>query len=199
LPGIVFASGNRDKYLEMRSLLAPMGVELLFGPDLAGSAGLPAVEEDRDTYAGNAIVKALAWAMALGRSALADDSGLEVRALGWGPGVMSARVAPDDRARVEWLLERMRGAVEREARFVAALALYEIDRGRWFLAEGFCYGRIAPAPSGRCGFGYDPLFIPRGYDATLAVLGPEVKSRLSHRSVAAGALGRMLPGCCVVK
>ncbi len=69
----------------------------------------------------------------------------------------------------------------------------------WFLAEGFCYGRIAPASSGRYGFGYDPLFIPRGYDETLAVLGPEVKSRLSHRSVAAGALGRMLPGCCVVK
>jgi len=183
----------------MRSLLAPMGVELLFGLDLSGPGDVPVVEEDRGTYAGNAAVKALAWAMALGRSALADDSGLEVRALGWGPGVMSARVAPDDRARVEWLLEKMKGVPEREARFVAALALYEVERGRWLLAEGFCYGRIALAPSGRCGFGYDPLFIPRGYDETLAALGPEVKSRLSHRSVAAGALGRMLTGCCVVK
>jgi len=199
LPGIVFASGNRHKYLEMRSLLAPMGVELLFGLDLSGPGDVPVVEEDRGTYAGNAAVKALAWAMALGRSALADDSGLEVRALGWEPGVMSARVAPDDGARIEWLLERMRGVADREARFVAALALYEAGRGRWLLAEGFCYGRIAPAPMGRSGFGYDPLFIPRGYDETLAVLGPEVKSRLSHRSVAARALGRMLTGCCVVK
>ena len=199
LPGIVFASGNRHKYLEMRSLLASAGVGLVFGMDLAGLEGIPAVDENRDTYAGNAVLKAMAWAKALGRSVLADDSGIEVRTLGWGPGVKSARVAPDDGARVQWLLEKMKGISDREARFVAVLAFFDVERGRWYLAEGFCHGRIALEPSGRSGFGYDPIFVPRGFDETLATLGPDVKSRVSHRSVAAGALCRMLSGGCVVE
>lgn len=199
MPGIVFASWNRNKYLEMSSLLAPAGVGLLFGPDLSGAGEVPEVDEDRDTYAGNAVTKALAWSSALGRPALADDSGLEVSSLNWGPGVMSARVAPDDAARVQWLLGKMEGISERRARFVAALALFFPERGIWLLAEGFCYGSISVEPSGGHGFGYDPLFVPNGYNETLAVLGPTVKSRISHRSVAARALCRMLTGGCVVE
>lgn len=199
MPGIVFASGNRHKYLEMRSLLAPAGVELVFGMELAGPDGIPAVDENRDTYAGNAVLKGMAWARALGRSVLADDSGIEVEALGWGPGVKSARVAPDDGARVRWLLEKMKDVSDRKARFVAALALFDVERGGWYLAEGFCHGRIALEPSGGSGFGYDPIFIPRGFDKTLATLGPDVKSRISHRSVAARGLCRMLSGGCVVE
>ena len=199
MPGIVFASWNRNKHLEMSSLLAPAGVDLLFGPDLAGAGEVPEVDEDRDTYAGNAVIKALAWSLALGRPALADDSGLEVSSLNWGPGVMSARVAPDDAARIQWLLGKMEGISERRARFVAALALFFPERGIWLLAGGSCYGSIAVKPSGIYGFGYDPLFVPQGYNETLAVLGPTVKSRISHRSVAARALSRMLTGGCVVE
>ena len=192
MPGIVFASGNRHKYLEMRSLLASAGVGLVFGMDLAGPEGIPAVDENRDTYAGNAVLKAMAWAKALGRSVLADDSGIEVRTLGWGPGVKSARVAPDDGARVQWLLEKMKGISDREARFVAVLAFFDVERGRWYLAEGFCHGRIALEPSGRSGFGYDPIFILPPYQKTFAELGENIKNRFSHRAIAFRKLAEFL-------
>jgi len=124
--------------------------------------------------------------------ALADDSWLEVRALGWRPGVMSARMACDDQGRIGWLLKSLEGISDRSARFVAVLALCDGSGGRWFLSEGFCSGTIAYLPSGDSGFGYDPVFVPDGYNRTIAELGPEVKSRLSHRAIAAEALSRML-------
>lgn len=196
---IVFASSNRNKHNEMRAMFAPSGVDLLFGPEILPAGVTLDVVEDAPSYAGNSIKKALAWSRELGIPALADDSGLEVRSLGWGPGVMSARAACDDRSRVEWLLERLAGVSDRRARFVAALALCGADCGRWFLTEGFCGGVISHEPSGDSGFGYDPVFIPDGYSRTLSELGPDVKSKISHRAVAVEALSHMLEEKCVIE
>lgn len=196
---IVFASSNRHKFEEIRAMLAPAEVDLLFGPDILSYGRVPDVIEDSLSYAGNSMKKALAWSSSLGMPVLADDSGLEVRSLGWAPGIMSARVAPDDRGRIDWLLERLEGVADRCARFVAALAFFDADRGEWLLAEGICPGSISGEPSGGSGFGYDPVFVPEGYGKTLAVLGPDVKSKISHRAIAAEALSRMLEKGCMVE
>ena len=189
---VVFASGNRNKFEEMRVMVTPSGVDLLFGPDVLSPERSPDVVEDALSYAGNSIKKALAWSGILKMPALADDSGLEVRSLGWGPGVMSARVAGDDRSRIGWLLNGLEGISDRSARFVAVLALCDTSGGRWFLSEGFCHGTITHQPSGSSGFGYDPVFVPEGHRSTFAELGPGVKSQISHRAIAAEALSRML-------
>ena len=196
---IVFASRNRHKYREMLSLLEPAGVNLIFGPDLLDPKKKVDVTENSHSYAGNAMKKALEWAGVLGMTTLADDSGLEVRSLDWGPGVISARVAPDDRSRVGWLLRVMEGITDRKARFVAVLAMVDLQKGNYLLAEGTCYGKISLEPSGNSGFGYDPVFVPDGYSRTLASLGSRVKSEISHRSIAAAALCRMLGSGCVVE
>ncbi len=196
---IIFASWNRHKYREMYSMLEPAGVSLIFGPDLLDPGKRIDVLEDSCSYAGNAIKKAIEWAGVSGMVTLADDSGLEVRSLDWGPGVMSARVAPDDRSRVGWLLREMDGMTDRRARFVAVLALVDLRKGNYLLAEGTCSGNISLEPSGNSGFGYDPVFIPDGYSDSLASLGPAVKSEISHRSIAAAALCHMLVSGCVVE
>ncbi|HRV71598.1 MAG TPA: RdgB/HAM1 family non-canonical purine NTP pyrophosphatase [Thermovirgaceae bacterium] len=194
---IVFASSNRDKLRELESLLGSSGILLLFGPDLYGAE--IKVEENCSSYAGNAMQKAAVWARVMGIPALADDSGLEVRSLDWGPGVRSARVASDDVGRVSWLLRRMSGKSDRSARFVAALALVDPSAGEWILAEGICNGEISSEPSGNEGFGYDPVFIPDGYSKTIAELGPEVKSGISHRAIAARAISCMLENRSMVE
>ncbi|HDQ93065.1 MAG TPA: non-canonical purine NTP pyrophosphatase [Synergistetes bacterium] len=199
MPEIVFASSNRDKFRELESMLCPSGVVLLFGPDLPETGGAKEVEENYPSYAGNAMHKAHVWARVLGLPALADDSGLEVRNLDWEPGVRSARVAPDDSGRVSWLLRRMKGKSDRFARFVAALALVVPSKGEWTLTEGIWGGEISQEALGSGGFGYDPVFIPRGYSKTIAELGPEVKSRISHRAIAARALSCMLENRSMIK
>ena len=144
----------------------------------------------------NALLKARAWARASGLPSLADDSGLEVAALDGAPGVHSARAVPgDDSARNAWLLSELEGREDRTARFVAALALV-IPGRREFVCEGECPGHIAGAPSGSGGFGYDPLFIPDGFEASFADIPAEVKNVVSHRAAALrtmiGILGREL-------
>jgi XTP/dITP diphosphohydrolase len=187
---ILLASGNRNKYIEMSEFLEPGCISLLFGPDVLGFE--LEIEEDGDTYAGNALKKARIWAEKTGIPSLADDSGLEVKALGWAPGIGSARVAADDAGRIRWLLGRMGNTSDRTARFVACLALFYPQDGKCLLTQGYCWGRIANEPVGDEGFGYDPVFIPRGYEETFASLGRRAKSRISHRSIAAISLRRML-------
>jgi XTP/dITP diphosphohydrolase len=172
---------------------------LLFGPSLSGSGGGIEVEENFPSYAGNAMQKAAVWARVMGFPALADDSGLEVRSLDWEPGVRSARVAPDDAGRVTWLLGRMSGKKDRFARFVAALALVDPSAGEWTLAEGICNGEISSEALGTGGFGYDPVFVPAGYSKTIAELGLNVKSGISHRAIAARALSCMLENRSMVE
>jgi XTP/dITP diphosphohydrolase len=179
LDRILFASGNRGKYREVVGLFARTPVEVVFGPDLARLD----VEETGESYAVNAWLKARAWSMATGMAALADDSGLEVRALGWAPGVRSARFATTDADRIRWILEMMSGEPDRHARFVAAFALY-MPSGLCVVTEGECRGDIAMSPSGGRGFGYDPVFRPWGFDMTFGELPEEVKRQISHRAEA---------------
>lgn len=149
-------------------------------------------EENADTYAENAISKAQFYARETGIVALADDSGLEVEALGGAPGVLSARYAGEhasDADRRNLLLSELTkanlgnaGDENRRARFVCAIAIASADGQVLNLSEGICDGMITFAPRGTSGFGYDPLFIPDGYDQTFAELSDEIKNQISHRA-----------------
>ena len=149
---------------------------------------LPEVIEDGETFADNAVKKAVAVAEATGELSLADDSGLEVDFLGGKPGVYSARFAGepcDDHENNKKLLELLQGVPDedRTARFRCVIAVAH-PRGEVRLAEGVCEGKIAFYPRGEGGFGYDPLFIPTGYDKTFAEISPEEKNSISHRGKA---------------
>ena len=150
-------------------------------PDIA------VAEENADTYAGNAILKAQFYARETGITALADDSGLEVEALGGAPGVLSARYAGEhatDADRRNLLLSELTqtGSDNRRARFVCAIAIASVGGEVLNVSEGICEGTITFAPRGTSGFGYDPLFVPDGYDETFAELSDAVKNQISHRA-----------------
>ena len=201
---ILLASNNAKKRAELERLLAPLGHTLLVPADVGG---VPDVDEDRPTFAGNAAKKALS-ARITGRLVLADDSGLEVDHLDGAPGVLSARFAGthgDAAANNALLLERLEGVPEarRGARFVCALALAGTAGGggepRILLeVEGQTRGRILSAPRGEGGFGYDPLFLftEEGQPWTgtcFAELSSEAKGSVSHRGRALRELARRLP------
>ena len=177
---LLLGTRNTGKIIELKELLADIrGLELLSFSDVPFSE----VEEDRQTFTDNALLKARAISQETGLSVLADDAGLEVDALGGEPGVRSARYSgePVDYARNNALLmERMHGVAERRARFVIVVALHLSD-GREYVREGVLTGRIAQSPAGSEGFGYDPLFIPDGYTRTLAQMSLEEKNEISHR------------------
>jgi len=188
---VVLATKNPHKLEEILSILGEIpGVEFLTFRDIP----LPDVEETGGTLEENAILKATSVARETGLPALAEDTGLEVEALGGAPGVRSARFAgenKDYRANNEKLLGLLKGVTDRRARFrtVAVLALPD---GRTWTAEGVLEGRIAETPRGEGGFGYDPLFIPEGETRTLAEMSPEEKNRISHRRKALEAMRSIL-------
>ncbi len=184
---MVIASGNRNKFIEFRDLLAPLGVVLKFGKDVAALD----VEETGSSFRENAALKASAWASLTGIPALADDSGIEVDALGGRPGIFSARMGADDEACRRWLLDSLADQQNRRARYVAALVLAMPDGSLWSTEE-YCYGEVAYGPRGSNGFGYDPLFIPDGYDKTFGELDAEVKADISHRAKASKAFIKWL-------
>ena len=144
----------------------------------------PDVEETAPDFAGNALIKVRAIAARHpGAWSMADDSGLEVRALGGAPGVRSARYAGEPSntpANNALLLKNLEGVADRAARFTCTVALVDPE-GREHVVTGHCPGHIAHAPSGTAGFGYDPLFIPDGHDASFADLGEDAKNQISHR------------------
>jgi XTP/dITP diphosphohydrolase len=187
-PRLLLATSNEGKVAEIRRILGDLPVELVT-PDELGLA--MDVDEDGETYVENATKKALAYAQAAGLPALADDSGVEVDALGGLPGLHSARFGGpdlDDRGRVSLLLDRLRelGADGSPARFRAVVVLARPD-GRHESAEGSCEGRIGPQPRGENGFGYDPIFVlPDG--RTMAELPDVEKDACSHRGNALRAL-----------
>ncbi len=178
--GLVFASGNRNKYAEVVDLFAPLGISILFGPDLLTLD----VEETGTSYISNARLKAREWALKAGIPALADDSGVEVRALGWKPGIYSARMASDDPGRVHWMLDAMKGMEDRYAKYVASFALFFPRESLCLVTEGECHGEIVQKPSGSRGFGYDPIFAPFGFSATFGEIPDAIKRKISHRAVA---------------
>lgn len=187
---IVLASSNRNKYREMKEAFRPIGVELIYGGD---SDAPIEVDETGESYEENALLKARAWSEALGMAALADDSGLEVFALGGSPGVHSARAVPgSDADRTIWLLSKMESVEDRRARFVSCIAVVFPDREDPLVYKGICSGTISSKPCGSGGFGYDPIFIPDGYDATFSELGDQIKTKISHRAMAIKGIAEML-------
>ena len=183
---VVVATHNRGKLGEFRRLFADVpGLELVSLDDVGCELD---VVEDRDTFRGNALKKAIEIAKAVGLPALADDSGIEVDALGGEPGVYSARYAGEDatdKANNQKLLRKLDGARDRSARFRCVLAWVDADGRELAVTEGVCEGEIALAPKGEGGFGYDPLFIPRGETRHMAELPPAEKHAISHRGRAA--------------
>lgn len=187
LPGpLVIASHNAGKVREITALLGPLGM----APVSAGSLGLPEPEETEDSFVGNATIKALSSARGSGMPALADDSGLEVAALGGRPGVYTANWAekPDGTRdwsmameKVEHELQALGSNVSRDAAFVCTLALGWPD-GHVDCFTGRIEGRLVWPPRGDRGFGYDPVFVPNGYDVTFAEMDPDHKHRISHRA-----------------
>jgi XTP/dITP diphosphohydrolase len=190
---LVCASANPDKVAEIRAVLAPLGIELLPRP-----ADLPDVVEDAPTLEGNARLKAVAVCDATGHAALADDTGLEVDALGGAPGVFSARYAGENASYVDNVskllnaLAALADPEERMARF-RTVALVRFPDGREVAAAGWVDGTIALAPRGRNGFGYDPVFEPVEADGrTFAELTTEEKNGISHRARALRTLAELM-------
>jgi len=183
---LLIATRNAGKLREIRAILDLPGVEIVGADEVPG---LPDVVEDRDTFEGNATKKAVELAAASGLLTLADDSGLEVDALGGEPGVYSARYAGEpsnDAANNSKLLAALDGVAHRTARFRCAIALATPDT-KSATVDGRCEGRIGLEPRGDGGFGYDPLFIPDGHDQSFGELDPDVKHSISHRGAALAA------------
>ena len=181
---LLLGTRNPGKVIEITNILAASGwsfSSLQEFPDV-GEA-----EENFVTFAENAIAKACFYSSATGLSALADDSGLEVAALGGAPGVFSARYAgahASDADRRALLLSELgkTGDSNRRARFVAVVAIATPAGEILNLSEGICEGTITFSPRGTGGFGYDPLFVPDGYDQTFAELPDAIKNLISHRA-----------------
>lgn len=178
----VIASHNAGKIKEIADLVHPFSIAVKGAEEL----GIPEPEETEKTFTGNALLKARASAKASGAVALADDSGLEVTALGGDPGIYSARRAGPERdfhLAMQKVEEAMRasGKPDRSARFVCALALAHPD-GAELVFEGEVRGRLVWPPRGEHGFGYDPVFVPAGHEQTFGEMDPAAKHAMSHRA-----------------
>jgi len=192
---LLVATMNAGKLREYERLLADVpGLEL---ETMTSFIDPVDVVEDRHTFRANALKKATEIARVAGMPCLADDSGLEVDALGGRPGVYSARYAGEgatDAQNNVKLLDELSDTADqqRTARFRCAIVVVDGTGRELATAEGACEGRIGRDPKGTHGFGYDPLFVPDGYAQTMAELGPETKNEISHRAQAAAKLAPLL-------
>lgn len=194
LTSLVLATGNVGKVRELRQIFGGLPLDL---KSLSDFEGIKDVAETGSTFAENAFLKASGFASQTGEFTLADDSGLEVEALGNAPGVHSARFAGADTGydvKIGRLFSMLRdsGSGSRRARFVCAMSLADGQGGVIHTVEGECVGSIAFEARGTNGFGYDPIFIPEGYDQTFGELSDEVKRSISHRAKAADLIIRYL-------
>ncbi|MYF99148.1 RdgB/HAM1 family non-canonical purine NTP pyrophosphatase, partial [Candidatus Poribacteria bacterium] len=203
---LVLATRNIGKVNELTSMLNTnrqhQYIQLL---SLQDFPNVPEVIEDGETYEENAAKKATVIADYTGFRTLADDAGIEVEALGGAPGVHSKRWAGEDATdaiRIQKMLKTLHGKVNRKARFVAAIAIADpisdksedkhnqMKQPRSYITDrvqvvvGNCEGHITHTPAGNSGFGYDPIFVPNGYDKSFAELGDAIKNQISHRSEA---------------
>lgn len=223
---ILAATNNKHKIEEFRNILKDTGVQIISQEELGKE--LPDIPEDGDTFEENAKIKALGFAKFAGLTVIADDSGLEIRALAGAPGIYSARYAETNDKRIErvlreleevkrrngetakrrsnsenliklerWITNNRRPATDdydaRAARFVCVIALASPEK-IISTFRGEVYGRIGFEPRGSGGFGYDPVFIPDGYDKTFAELGADIKDKISHRANALMKLDEFLAG-----
>lgn len=191
---ILVGTKNAGKVKELKNLLADIPVKLRSLDEFENTIE---PEETGATFYENAALKAVYYAEKTGLAALADDSGLEVAALNNAPGVYSARYGGKDSSDAEKIVKLLAelknsGSENRAARFVCAIVLTNEAGEKIFEAEGICDGRIADQPRGENGFGYDPIFIPEGFDQTFGELSGEIKSELSHRARAIGKIIRFL-------
>lgn len=182
---LLIATNNKGKVLELQELLNGSGIEFVTPAQINLQLE---VEEDGSTYQENAGKKAIAFAQASGLISLADDSGLEVDALGGAPGLYSARYSPkpgaNDKDRRDFLLDNLKDKPRPwKAHFHATIAVAK-PNGEIKFAEGNCYGEIIPEERGTGGFGYDPIFFMTDLGKTMAELEMEEKNRLSHRALA---------------
>jgi XTP/dITP diphosphohydrolase len=191
---LVLATGNAGKVRELSEIFAGLPLEL---KSLREYDGIQDVAETGSTFVENASLKASGFATQVGEFAIADDSGLEVEALGNAPGIYSARFGGVDASyevKIERLLEMIRisGSSSRRARFVCAMALANDSGQVIHTVQAECAGMIAHQPSGTNGFGYDPVFVPDNFDRTFAELGDDIKRSISHRANAADLIIRYL-------
>jgi XTP/dITP diphosphohydrolase len=189
---IVLASRNRKKTREVAEILAPFGFEVV---PVTEFPDVPEVVEDGDTFAANAAKKASEVAVAIGRWAIGEDSGLAVDALNGAPGIYSARFSgpgANDESNNAKLIAELESVPDeaRGGQYICSVALSNPQGMIRLAVEGTCRGRIIREPRGTGGFGYDPYFLIREYHRTFAELGSTVKHRLSHR---ARAFGQFIP------
>jgi len=189
---LVLASGNPGKHAEIQALLAPFGTRVVTQVEL----GITEAEEPHHSFLENALAKARHACIATRLPALADDSGLCVDALGGAPGVHSARYAGEPRSDLrnnQQLLAEMSAHDDRGAHYECVLVLMRgPGDAQPLIAQAQWHGEIAHRPRGGGGFGYDPLFVPKGLDKTAAELDPEEKNRISHRGRALANLLELL-------
>ncbi|WP_234570868.1 RdgB/HAM1 family non-canonical purine NTP pyrophosphatase [Rhodohalobacter sp. 614A] len=179
---LFLASGNPHKIEELQQILKPLGIHLKSTLDFPDA---PEVEEDQPDLQGNALKKARFWFEKTGLPSIADDTGLEVEALGGAPGVYSARYAGENvtyQQNVDKLLRELGNEENRKAQFRTVIAYLTDDDE--YVFEGVCKGQILTEQRGEKGFGYDPVFQPTGYDKTFAELDSEEKNKISHRGKA---------------
>jgi XTP/dITP diphosphohydrolase len=191
---LVLATGNLGKLCELKELFRDLPLEL---KSLRDFERLVDVDETGSTFRENAELKARGFALQTGHLSLADDSGLEIEALGNAPGVHSARFAGEGTGydvKIPRLLAMLddAGFPNRRARFVCVMALADSHGRIVYSAEGVCSGSIARSPRGSNGFGYDPIFTPDGFDQTFGELGDHIKRSISHRAKAAELIIRYL-------
>lgn len=182
LSTIFLASANPHKIVELEQILEPLGIKLTSTRNYHSTED---VDEDQPTLEGNALKKARFWYRKTGLPSLADDTGLEVDALNGAPGVYSARYAGEQAAyadNVHKLLRELKGIQNRKAQFRTVIAFVNDEEEQIF--EGICKGEIIREPRGEKGFGYDPVFLPKGFDKTFAELSAKQKNLISHRGLA---------------
>lgn len=187
---LVFATNNKHKLDEVRKITSHHPVEIV---SLAEINCLDDIPETADTLEGNALQKAHYIQEKFGLNCFADDTGLEVEALNNAPGVYSARYAGpghDSEANMKKLLHEMEGMENRKARFRTVIAL--VWNGKTYTFDGIVNGTITTTKRGENGFGYDPIFIPEGYEQTFAELGNDIKNQISHRAKAVEKLDEFL-------
>jgi len=185
---VILATKNRHKFEEMKSILSDLKIVLICAADIPD---LPDVVEDKETIEENSIKKAKEIALFTQMPAIADDTGFFVPALNDEPGVYAARYAGENCSytdNVKKMLKNMEGVNDRQARFETVVTLAFPDKDEVITRKGIIKGHIIESPRGNSGFGYDPIFIPEGFDKTFAELSDEEKNQISHRARAFQAI-----------